>query len=142
MCCDNHPSPWASSCSWSKLWRQMGWKRKAIPQLSASGTFPSSSLGSCAVLGLLPFPCDLFGVLVVCTWAGQLCIHASMCGCWRPSYCRQDWQGWYSKTSSVLPKGLLWGRFLTLSFPFPSLPFRCCIQVSVDFPQPSPAWPC
>ena len=42
----------------------MGWKHKALPQLSASGTFPSPSAGSCTVLGLLCFPCDLSDALV------------------------------------------------------------------------------
>lgn len=63
------------------------------------------------------------------------CIHGqvtftSAWGCQRASYCRQGWQGSYSKTSGVLPEELLWGWFLMLSFPFPPLRFRYCIQVS------------
>lgn len=64
---DDHPSPWVSSCPWSKLcqpWRQMGWKHKAVPQLSALGTFPLPPPGSCTVMGLLPFPCDLSDALI------------------------------------------------------------------------------
>lgn len=126
-CCDGHPRPWASSCSWPQPWRQVGWKHKALPQLSASGTVLLPPPGRCGCAGLSP-------VLVTAlpVWAGHLHGCASTCGCQRPSW---GWQGLCSGTSPVLPQGPLWCWFLTLFF-LPFLPFRCCIQVSAHFPQP------
>ena len=122
-CSDHHPSPRVSSCSRSKPWGQTGWKRKAVPWLSASGTFPLPSPGSCTVLGPLPSPCDLHA-------------RVSMRGCGdHPA------AGGIGGARTVKPaRGAAPGPVCNAVFPFPSLPLRCCVQVSAGFPQHSPAW--